>query len=284
MVRVTETGIETTDGVRDARRDRVGDRLRLRHRRHAPHGHRRPRRPRARPTTGPTAPPPSSASRPPASPTSSSPAAPTPRPATTPATTATRSTSSPTCSCTPATGRLRRHRGHRRGRGPLDRDDRHGRRRAPRSARSASTSAATSPASRSATSSTPAAAPSSSGDRRGGQATPTTHGVPNFSSSRAERRARREAAAWTGSVPVRASGGQTVAIGVSGEPTMPGRRSGGAVRRKRLRSCSRSQVASSWRYQSSPRGTPSLKRQRWWIGRNEWRLGSRSLPSRPSTA
>ena len=76
----------------------------------------------------------------------------------------------------------------------------------------------------------------------------------------------------------------TVAMGVTGEPTMPGRRSGGAVSRKRLRSCSRSQVASSWRYQSSPRGTPSLNRHRWWIGRNEWRLGSRSLPSSPSTA
>lgn len=62
---------------------------------------------------------------------------------------------------------------------------------------------------------------------------------------------------------------QTVAMGVTGEPTMPGRRSGGAVRRKRLRSCSRSQVASSSRYQSSPRGTPSSNRQRWWIGRNE---------------
>ena len=34
---------------------------------------------------------------------------------------------------------------------------------------------------------------------------------------------------------------QTVATGVSGEPTMPGSRSGGAVSRKRLRSCSRSQ-------------------------------------------
>ena len=59
---------------------------------------------------------------------------------------------------------------------------------------------------------------------------------------------------------------QTVAIGVSGEPTMPGRRSGGAVSRKRLRPCSRSHVASSWRYHISPSGTPSLNRHSWWIG------------------
>ena len=37
----------------------------------------------------------------------------------------------------------------------------------------------------------------------------------------------------------------TVAIGVAGEPTAPGRRSGGAVKRKRLRLCARSQRASS---------------------------------------
>ena len=61
----------------------------------------------------------------------------------------------------------------------------------------------------------------------------------------------------------------TVATGVSGEPTAPGRRNGGAVSRKRLRSCSRSQVASSCRYHISPSGTPSLNRQRWWIGSNE---------------
>ena len=60
--------------------------------------------------------------------------------------------------------------------------------------------------------------------------------------------------------------GQTVAIGVSGEPTIPGSRSGGAVSRNRLRSCSRSHVASSSRYHISPSGTPSLNRQRWWMG------------------
>src|SRR4051794_41862460 len=67
-------------------------------------------------------------------------------------------------------------------------------------------------------------------------------------------------------------------MGVTGEPTIPGRRRGGAVSRKRLRSCSRSQVASSSRYHISPSGTPSSNRQRWWIGRNEWRLGSLFLP------
>ena len=40
----------------------------------------------------------------------------------------------------------------------------------------------------------------------------------------------------------RSGEGQTVAIGVSGEPTIPGSRSGGAVSRNRLRSCSRSHV------------------------------------------
>ena len=49
----------------------------------------------------------------------------------------------------------------------------------------------------------------------------------------------------------RAAGNQrdfhTVAIAVEGEPTAPGRRSGGAVRRKRLRWFSRSQRASSER-------------------------------------
>ena len=120
MLRVTETGIETTDGERRARRDRVGHRLRLRHRRHAAHGHRRPgwrgahrplgRRPHHLPRRADRR----------ASPTSSSPAAPTRRPATTPATTATRSTSSPTCWSTPGR-RLRGGRGHRRGRGALDR-------------------------------------------------------------------------------------------------------------------------------------------------------------------
>ncbi len=77
---------------------------------------------------------------------------------------------------------------------------------------------------------------------------------------------------------------ETVATGVAGQPTAPGNRSGGAVSRNRLRWCSRSQVASSSRYHSSPSGTPSLNRQRLWIGRKECRLGSRSLPSSPSTA
>ncbi len=45
----------------------------------------------------------------------------------------------------------------------------------------------------------------------------------------------------------------TVATGVAGEPTAPGRRSGGAVSRKRLRPLARSQSASSVRYHISPR-------------------------------
>ena len=48
--------------------------------------------------------------------------------------------------------------------------------------------------------------------------------------------------------------------------------------------CSRSHAASSWRYHISPSGTPSWNRHRWWIGRKECRLGSRSLPRSPSTA
>ncbi len=61
----------------------------------------------------------------------------------------------------------------------------------------------------------------------------------------------------------RTGSGQTVATGVSGEPTIPGIRSGGAVSRNRLRSCSRSQAANSWRYHISPNGTPRRNRQRW---------------------
>ena len=48
-----------------------------------------------------------------------------------------------------------------------------------------------------------------------------------------------------GADPVR--GRQTVATGVAGEPTAPGRRSGGPVNRKRLRLLARSQSASSVR-------------------------------------
>src|SRR5690606_2071129 len=45
----------------------------------------------------------------------------------------------------------------------------------------------------------------------------------------------------------------TVAMGVAGEPTAPGSRSGGAVRRKRLLPCARSHRASSVKYHISPR-------------------------------
>ena len=96
IVRITEHGIETTEGVAGVRHHRLGDRLRLRHRRAHPDGGPGPRRSHARATTGPTGRPPSSASRPPASRTSSSPVGLTPRPATTRVTTATRWTSSST--------------------------------------------------------------------------------------------------------------------------------------------------------------------------------------------
>ena len=138
------------------------------------------------------------------------------------------------------------------------------------------------------TSSTPAAARSSSGDRAGGRH--RLRGVPAVP-LRLDARDRQPPRSGTRFDPYRRrircqfpGLGYTVATGVSGEPTTPGRRSGGAVSRNRLRSCSRSQAASSCRYHISPRGTPSLNRQRWWIGRNECRLGSRSLPSSPSTA
>jgi glucose/arabinose dehydrogenase len=58
----------------------------------------------------------------------------------------------------------------------------------------------------------------------------------------------------------------TVATGVTGEPTAPGRRRGGAVRRKRLRLLARSQPASSERCHSSPRLTPVRNRQCWCSG------------------
>ena len=96
IVRVTERGIETSDGAAGVRHHRVGHGVRLRHRGTGPDGDPGPGRPGPRPITGRTVRRRSSASRPPASPTSSSPAGRTPRPATTRATTATRSTSSPT--------------------------------------------------------------------------------------------------------------------------------------------------------------------------------------------
>ena len=55
----------------------------------------------------------------------------------------------------------------------------------------------------------------------------------------------------------------TVATGVTGEPTAPGRFNGGAVSRKRLRPLAASQRASAPRYHISPIGMPSLKMQ-WW--------------------
>lgn len=59
----------------------------------------------------------------------------------------------------------------------------------------------------------------------------------------------------------RAPSGYTVAIGVTGEPMAPGNLSGGAVSKKRCRSCACSQSARSRRYQSSAKGKPNLNRQ-----------------------
>src|SRR6266403_2071247 len=77
---------------------------------------------------------------------------------------------------------------------------------------------------------------------------------------------------------------QTVAIGVAGEPTAPGSRSGGAVSRKRLRPWARSQSASSVRYQISPKLTPSLKRQCSWIGSEAQWSASQGRAGEASTA
>src|SRR5262249_7151367 len=76
----------------------------------------------------------------------------------------------------------------------------------------------------------------------------------------------------------------TVATGVAGEPTAPGRRSGGAVRRKRLRLCSRSHLASGVKYQSSPRWMPFLKRQCWCSGSMAWVSVFQGVVEKSSTA
>src|SRR6266852_9455754 len=68
----------------------------------------------------------------------------------------------------------------------------------------------------------------------------------------------------------------TLPTGGAGEPTAPGRRSGGAVSRKRLRWCALSQSASAERYQISPRTTPSLKRQ--CASKGPPRRGARATP------
>ena len=220
------------------------------------HGH--PRAATASPstTTGPTARRRSSASRPPASRTSSSPAGRTRRPATTPATTATRSTSSPTRSCT-----LRERRLRRRSRSTPEAEERwtgmidEGRGAHAVRRRSASTSAPTSPASRKRYLLNAGGRPKLFKEIARVEAT-TDYEAASNGRDRGERRAHDPRAGAAA----------------------------GAVSRNRLRSCSRSHAASSCRYHSSPSGTPSLNRQRWWIGRNEWRLGSVSLPSSPSTA
>ena len=53
---------------------------------------------------------------------------------------------------------------------------------------------------------------------------------------------------------------QTVATGVAGDPKEPGKRSGGAVKRKRERFRLRRYVASSLKYHNSPRCMPSSPR------------------------
>src|SRR5260370_9589932 len=63
---------------------------------------------------------------------------------------------------------------------------------------------------------------------------------------------------------------QTVTIGLTGEPTAPGRYKGGAVSRKRLRFAPRSQVANGVRCQSSPKWIPTLNKHFSWIGSNRW--------------
>ena len=107
IVRVTPTGIETTDGEREFDIIVWATGFDFGTGRPGPHGHPGSRRPAPWSTTGPTVHGRSSASRPTASRTSSSRAVRTRRPATTRATTATRSTSSPMSSSTHATAASR---------------------------------------------------------------------------------------------------------------------------------------------------------------------------------
>ncbi len=60
--------------------------------------------------------------------------------------------------------------------------------------------------------------------------------------------------------------GYTVPTGVSGDPTAPGSRRGGAVSRKRVRPCAFSQAFSSPKCHNSPRCRPSLNRHSSWSG------------------
>ena len=62
-----------------------------------------------------------------------------------------------------------------------------------------------------------------------------------------------ERAGFAGRAACREKVDYTVAMALAGEPTAPGRRNGGAVNRKRERPCARSQLASSDKYQISPR-------------------------------
>ena len=194
-----------------------------------------------------------------ASRTSSSPADRTPRPATTRGTTATRSTSSPTRSSTRATTATTRSRSTAEAEERWTRDGRPGRRGDRRSARAATTSASNIPGK---PRRVPAELRRPPEALQGDRADVVDNDYAAFRAVDAASSDRRDR--------------------VSGEPTIPGSRSGGAVSRKRLRSCSRSHVASSCRYHISPSGTPSLNRQRWWIGSSECRpSASRSAAEHP---
>src|SRR5581483_9741945 len=86
-----------------------------------------------------------------------------------------------------------------------------------------------------------------------------------------ERQAKHDALADAGNDRLRNRAGiredlrhrrdQTVPTGVTGEPTAPVRRNGGAVNMKWLRRALRKCSASSVKYQSSPSGMPRLNRQ-----------------------
>ena len=193
----------------------------------------------------------------PASRTCSSPGARTRRRATTRATTATRSTSSPTCSCT------RRD----RGRDIIEVTERAEERWTNMVNRGASSPLSFGESSYYFGTNIPGQAQALPAQlrrtseavlrhrRRGRQRLRLVH----LFSTRRPRTGRRQAADAAAWPAVSAVASHTVATGVTGEPTTPGMRSGGAVSRKRFRPCSRSHDASSCRYHISPSGTPELE-------------------------
>ena len=78
----------------------------------------------------------------------------------------------------------------------------------------------------------------------------------------------------------RLQGVQTVATGVSGPPTAPGNRSGGAVSRNRLRLCARSQVASSCEVPHLPERDTELEKTEV-VDRQQRMPALVALPRRP---